>query len=84
LQFQGVAPRRYSLREPVLSTDMPKQTPMRGPALARPTPAGIIRVPYPTYGPPGSTQPNKFMEFVPTPGFQRSDALWSLKDVLNL
>ena len=57
---------------------------MRGPTPAHHTHAGIIRVSYPTYGPPGSTQPNKFMEFVPTPGFQRSDALWSLKDVLNL
>jgi len=71
LQFQGVAPRRYDLRGPVLSAYRPKQTPMRGPAPAHPTPAGIIRVSYPTYGPPGSTQPTKFMEFIPTPGFTK-------------
>jgi len=71
LQFQGVAQRRYGLRGPVLSADRPKQTPMRGPAPAHPTPAGIIRVPYPTYGPSGSTQPTKFMEFIPTPGFPK-------------
>jgi len=70
-QFQGVAPWRYGLRGPVLSTDRPKRTPMRGPAPAHPTPAGIIRVQYPTYGPSGSTQPTKFMEFIPTPGFSK-------------
>jgi len=69
LQFQGVATRRYGLRGPVLLADRPKQTPMRGPAPAHPTPAGIIRVSYPTYGPSGSTQPTKFMEFIPTPEF---------------
>jgi len=36
-----------------------------------PTPAGIIRVPYRTYGPPGSTQPTKFIEFIPTPRFPK-------------
>ena len=61
LKFQSVAPRRYGL----------KNTPMRGPAPAHPTPAGIIRVPYPTYGPSGSTQPTKFMEFIPTTGFPK-------------
>jgi len=71
LQFQGVAPRRYGLRGPVLSADRPKQIPMRGPAQAHPTPTDIIRVPYPTYGPPGLTQPTKFMEFIPTPGFPK-------------
>jgi len=71
LQFQGVAPRRHGLRGPILLADRPKQTPMRGPTLAHPTPAGIIRAPYPTYGPPGSTQPIKFMEFIPTPGFPK-------------
>ena len=71
LQFQGVAPRRYGLRGPVLSADRQKQTPMRGPAPAHPTPAGIIRVPYPTYGPSDSTQPTEFMEFIPTPGFPK-------------
>jgi len=71
LQFQGVTPRRYGLRGPVLSADRPKQTPIRGHASAHPTPTSIIRVPYPTYGPPGSTQPIKFMEFIPTPGFPK-------------
>jgi hypothetical protein len=55
LQFQGVAPRRHDLRGPALSADRLKQTPMRDPAPAHPTSVGIIRVPYPTYGPPGST-----------------------------
>jgi len=44
---------------------------MRDPAPAHPTPADIIRVPYPTYGPPSSTQPTRFMEFIPTPGFPK-------------
>jgi len=44
---------------------------MRGSAPAHPTPAGIIRVSYPTYGLPGSTQPTKFMEFIRTPGFPK-------------
>jgi len=69
--FQGVAPRRYGVRGLVLSADRPKQTPMRGPALPHPTPTGIIRVPYPTYDPPGSTQPTKFMEFILTPRFPK-------------
>ncbi|XP_039689009.1 uncharacterized protein [Medicago truncatula] len=67
---QSLAPRRYGLRGPVPSANRPKNTPMRGPAPAHPTPAGMIRVPYPTYGPPGSTQP-QFMEFIPTPGFPK-------------
>jgi len=71
LQFQGVAPWRYGLRGPVLSANRPKQIPMRGPTPAHHTHAGIIRVSYPTYGPPGSTQPTKFMEFIPTPGFSK-------------
>jgi len=71
LQFQGVAPRRYDLRGSVFSANRPKQTPMTSPAPAHPTPAGIIMVPYPTYGPPGSTQPTTFMEFIPTPEFPK-------------
>ncbi|AES61188.2 hypothetical protein MTR_1g079860 [Medicago truncatula] len=71
--YQGVAPRRYDLRRPIFSDDRPKQTPMRGPAPGHPTPPGIIRVPYPTYGPPGSNQP-QFMEFIQPPDFQRSEA----------
>ncbi|XP_024642453.1 uncharacterized protein [Medicago truncatula] len=67
---QSLAPRRYGLRGPVPSANRPKNTPTRGPAPAHPTPAGMIRVPYPTYGPPGSTQP-QFMEFIPTPGFSK-------------
>ena len=72
LQFQGVASRRYDLRGLVLSADRSKQTPMRGPAPTHPTPTGIIRVPYPTYGPSGSTQLTKFMEFIPTLGFPKN------------
>jgi len=70
LQFQGVAPMRYGLEGLVLSANRPKQTPMRGPAQAHPTPPGIIRVPYPTYGSPGSNQP-QFMEFIPIPEFPK-------------
>jgi len=68
--LQGVPTRRYDIREPVISNERPKQTPVRGPAPSHPTAPGVIRVPYPNYGPSGSSQPN-FMEFIPTPGFPK-------------
>jgi len=72
--LQGVTTRRYDIRGPIISNERPKQTPVRGPVPAHPTTHGIIRVPYPSYGLSGSTQP-KFMEFIPIPNFQ-SDARW--------
>jgi hypothetical protein len=54
----------------VISTERSKQTSVRGPAPAHPTALGLIRVPYPGYGPSGSTHP-QFMEFIPTPGFPK-------------
>jgi len=51
------------MSEPVISTERPKQTPMRGPAPQNPTAHGVIRIPYPNYGQSGSTQP-QFMEFL--------------------
>jgi len=68
--LQGVPARRYGIRGPVISNERPKQTPVRGPAPSHPTAPGVIRVPYPNYGPSGSSQP-KFMEFIPTPGFPK-------------
>jgi len=50
--------------------ERPKQTPVRGLAPSHPTAPSVIRVPYPNYGPSGSSQP-KFMEFIPTPGFPK-------------
>jgi hypothetical protein len=58
------------MRGPVISNDMHKQTPLRGPAPHNPTALGIIRVPNPTYGPSASTQ-SQYMEFIPTPGFPK-------------
>lgn len=46
LKFQSVAPRRYGLRGPIPSADRPKNTPMRGPAPAHPTPAYVISQTY--------------------------------------
>jgi hypothetical protein len=66
--LQGVATRRYDIRGPIISNERPKQTPMRSPASTHPTAPSVIRVPYPSYGPSGSTQP-KFMEFISTPKF---------------
>jgi len=43
---------------------------VRGSAPAHPTVPDVIRVPYPSYGPSGSTQ-SKFMEFIPTPRFSK-------------
>jgi len=54
------------MRWPIFSTETSKQTPVRGPAPPHPTALGVIRAPYPSYGPSGSTQP-QFMEFIPTP-----------------
>lgn len=68
--LQGVPARRYGIREPIISNERPKQTSMRDPAPAHPTAPDVIRVPYPNYGPSGSTQP-KFMEFILTPGFPK-------------
>ena len=63
---------RYGMRGPVISNDMHKQTPPRGPTPQNPTaPApGVIRVANPNYGPSASTQP-QYMEFIPTPGFPK-------------
>jgi len=47
--------RRYGLRGPLISTDRPKQTSARGPAPQNPAAPGVITVPYPSYGPFGST-----------------------------
>lgn len=70
LLLQGVPARRYGIIGPVISNERPKQTPVRGPAPSHPTAPGVVRVPYPNYGPSGSSQP-KFMEFIPTPGFPK-------------
>jgi len=58
------------MRGPVLSIERSKQTPVRGSAPAHPTTHGLIRVPYPGYGPSSSTQP-QFMEFISTPTFSK-------------
>ena len=62
--------RRYGMREPVISNDMHKQTPLRGPTPQNPNAPGVIRVANPNYGPSASTQPH-YMEFIPTPGFSK-------------
>jgi len=64
--LQGVPARKYDIRRPIISNERPKQTPVRGPAPTDPTAPSVTRVPYPNYGPSGSTQ-SKFMEFIPTP-----------------
>jgi len=61
---------RYGMREPIISTERSKQTPVRDPAPLQTTTPRIIRVPYPNYGPYRYTQP-QFMEFIPTPGFAK-------------
>ena len=66
----GCSTRRYDIRRPIISNERPKQTPVRGPAPTHPTAPGVIRVPYPNYGPSGSTH-SKFMEFIPTPEFSK-------------
>jgi len=58
------------MREPVVSNDGHKQTPLRGPTPQNPTAPGVIKVPNPNYGPSASTQP-QYMEFIPTPGFPK-------------
>ena len=63
--LQGVSTRRYGLRGLVISTKRSRQTPVWGPAPPHPTAPGVIRVPYPSYGPSDYAQP-QFMEFVPT------------------
>ncbi|AES80300.2 hypothetical protein MTR_7g079050 [Medicago truncatula] len=62
--------RRYGMRGPMISNDMHKQTPLRGPAPQDPTALGVIRIPNPNYGSSASTQP-QYMEFIPTPGFPK-------------
>jgi len=62
--------RRYGLTRLVISNDRHKQTPVRGPAIQNLTAPGVIRISYPSYGPSASTQP-QYMEFIPTPGFQK-------------
>ncbi|AES71584.2 hypothetical protein MTR_3g079550 [Medicago truncatula] len=59
--------KRYGMRGPVISNDMHKQTPLRGPAPQNPTAPGVIRVPNPKSA---STQ-RQYMEFIPTPGFPK-------------
>ena len=61
---------RYVMRGPVISNDVHKQTPLRGPTPQNSTAPGVIRVANPNYGPSASTQP-QYMEFIPTPGFQK-------------
>jgi len=61
---------RYDMRGPVISNDMHKQTPLRGPTPQNPTVPRVIRVANPNYGPSASTQP-QYMEFIPTPGFPK-------------
>jgi len=58
------------MRGPVISTERPKQTPVRGPAPQNPTTPGVIRVSYPSYGKSGSTQP-QFRKFIPTLRFPK-------------
>jgi len=68
--LQGVTTRRYDIRGSIIPNERSKQTPVRGPAPTHPTAHGLIRVPYPSYGPSCSTQP-KFMEFISTPGIPK-------------
>jgi hypothetical protein len=70
LLLHGVTARRYGIRGPIISYERPKKTPVSGPAPSHPTAPGVIRVPYPNYGPSGSSQP-EFMEFIQTPGFPK-------------
>ena len=70
LLLQGVPAIRYGIRGPGISNERAKQTLVRGPAPSHPTATGVVLVPYPNYGPSGSSQP-KFMEFIPTPGFPK-------------
>jgi len=49
---------RYGMRRPVISNDMHKQTPLRGPAPQNPTAPGVIRVANPNYGPSAGVYPN--------------------------
>ncbi|AES68634.2 hypothetical protein MTR_3g010980 [Medicago truncatula] len=62
--------RRYGMRGPMISNDMHKQTPLRGPAPQDPTALGVIRILNPNYGSSASTQP-QYMEFISTPGFPK-------------
>ncbi|AES82444.2 hypothetical protein MTR_7g112850 [Medicago truncatula] len=62
--------RRYDIRGLVISNDMHKQTPLRGPAPQNPIALGVVRVPNPNYGSSASTQP-QYMEFIPTPEFPK-------------
>jgi len=62
--------KEVDIKGPIILNERPKKTPVRGPVPARPTAPGVIRVPYPNYGPSGSNQP-KFMEFISTPGFPK-------------
>jgi len=68
--LQGVPARRYNIRRPIILNERLKQTSVRGPAPTHLTTPDVIRVPYPNYGPSGSTQ-SKFMEFIPTPRFPK-------------
>jgi len=61
---------KYDMREPVISNDRHKQTPLRGPAPQNPTATGVIRVSNPYYGSSTSTKP-QYMEFIPTPEFPK-------------
>jgi len=58
------------MRGLVISNDMHKQTPLRGPTPQNSTAPGVIRVANPNYGSSASTQP-QYMEFIPTPGFPK-------------
>jgi len=46
---------RYGMRGLVISNDMHKQTPLRGPTPQNPTAPGVIRVANPNYGSSAST-----------------------------
>ncbi|KEH31786.1 hypothetical protein MTR_4g105040 [Medicago truncatula] len=70
LLAQKMSTRRYGMREPMISNDMHKQTPLRGLAPLDPTALGVIRIPNPNYGSSASTQP-QYMEFIPTPEFPK-------------
>jgi len=75
--FQGMSTMKYDMREPVISNDRHKQTPLRGPAPQNPTATGVIRVSNPYYGSSTSTKP-QYMEFIPTPEFPKQWCLFKL------
>ena len=58
------------MRGRMISNNRHKQTLVRGPTPQNSTAHGVVRVPYPSYGPSTSTQ-SQYMEFIPTPGLPK-------------